>query len=86
MQLKLHATPVVIDGRQRVKCAHHAVPALNGSGVILWDNTERPEYREGTEFLKERGFRRVDFVGMAPINESASMTSIFYRDGNCLGL
>jgi len=77
---------VVIDGRDRVQCAKSSSGALALGGVIVWDNTDRPEYREGYEFLRDLGFRRVDFWGMGPINTYESSTSIFYRSENCLGL
>jgi hypothetical protein len=77
---------IVIDGRQRVACAKNSVPALTYRGVIIWDNSDRKEYEEGQEFLKRQGFRHVDFVGLGPINPYATSTSIYYRDGNCLGL
>ena len=77
---------VVIDGSDRVNCARNCLGALKPNGVILWDNSDREEYRPGFEFLREQGFRRVDFVGMTPINLFECSTSILYRDGNCLGL
>jgi len=77
---------VVIDGRDRVQCAKSSVAALTPAGVIVWDNSDRPDYREGYEFLRELGFRRVDFWGMGPINTYEWSTSIFYRSDNCLGL
>jgi hypothetical protein len=77
---------VVIDGVDRVSCARNCIGALKPSGVILWDNTDREEYRPGFELLRSQGFRRVDFIDMTPINLFECSTSIFYRDGNCLGL
>lgn len=77
---------VVIDGRERVRCAHNTLPALKQDGVVIWDNTDREKYRPGCDFLKDAGFRRIDFYGMAPILPQLSCTSIFYRDGNCIGL
>jgi hypothetical protein len=77
---------VVIDGTDRVSCARNCLGALKPDGVILWDNTDREQYRPGFELLREQGFRRVDFIGMTPINLFECSTSIFYRDRNCLGL
>jgi hypothetical protein len=77
---------IVIDGRDRVSCARNAVGALKAGGVIVWDNSDRDLYREGYEFLEGRGFRRLDFWGMGPINIVSSCTSIFYRPDNCLGV
>ena len=77
---------VVIDGRDRVNCARHALGALTAGGVIVWDNSDRDCYQEGFDFLRDHGFRRIDFWGLGPINAYPWCTSIFYRDGNCLGL
>jgi len=77
---------VVIDGRDRVNCARNSLEALKPDGVVLWDNSDRDEYREGYEFLERNRFRRIDFAGMGPLNVYQWTTSIFYRDRNCLGL
>lgn len=77
---------VVIDGRDRVNCARHAPAGLTPVGVIVWDNTEREEYRPGIEALGAAGFRRIEFLGMPPgLNEKLE-TSVFYRTGNVFGL
>lgn len=77
---------VVIDGRERVNCSRIAVDHLTDSGVIIWDNAERQRYTEGIKFLKEKGFRKIDFMGHGPIGHHQSCTSIFYREDNCLGI
>jgi len=77
---------VVIDGEDRVDCAINSMEALKEDGVIVWDNTDRADYQAGFDFLLAKGFRRVDFWGMAPLVLFESLTSVFYRDGNCLGL
>lgn len=77
---------IVIDGRERVRCAQHAVKALAPEGVIMWDNSERKKYGPGFHFLQERGFRRLEFIGLSPGVNEKSETSIFYRPGNCLGI
>lgn len=77
---------IVNDGRDRVNCARNALGSLTDKGVIVWDNSDRPRYEEGYQFLHAAGFRRVDFNGMGPINSKPWMTSIFYRDNNCLSL
>lgn len=75
---------VVIDGRDRVNCAKNSLPALKASGVILWDNSDRSDYAEGYDFLLGRGFKRLDFWGMGPINNYGWCTSVFYRPANGL--
>jgi hypothetical protein len=77
---------VVIDGRDRNNCARNSLAALKPSGVVLWDNSDREEYRPGFDFLERNGFRRIDFAGMGPLNVYQWTTSIFYRADNCLGL
>lgn len=77
---------VVIDGRKRVECAQNSLAALKADGVIVWDNTDREKYRPGMEFLRDAGFRQLDFDGMVPILPVKSRTSIFYRASNCFGI
>jgi hypothetical protein len=81
-----HFSVVVIDGRLRVRCAPFAVQALRPDGVIIWDNSERKYYTPGYQFLEGQGFRRLEFVGLAPGINEKSETSIFYRPGNCFGI
>ena len=77
---------IVIDGRDRVQCAMNSLAALKDDGVLIWDNSDRPRYREGFAFLASQGFKRLDFAGDGPINAFRSCTSIFYRAENCLGI
>ncbi|MBA4108366.1 MAG: FkbM family methyltransferase [Leptothrix sp. (in: Bacteria)] len=77
---------VVVDGRDRVNCIKQSLEALSPDGVIVLDNSDRAEYQEGIELLKAQGFRQLRLRGMAPLITYISQTSIFYRDGNCLGL
>jgi hypothetical protein len=77
---------IVVDGRDRINCAHVAVTALTPGGVLVWDNTERRRYHSGFKHLYEFGFKRLEFRGLAPIRSIALETSIFYRPDNCLGI
>ena len=82
-------TPVdilVIDGRQRVRCCKESLPVLTDRGVVVWDNAERERYADGQRQLLAQGFRRLDFWSMGPLNTYEWLTSIFYRDGNLLGI
>lgn len=40
---------VVVDGRARVACCLAAIPFLAPDGIILFDDSQRPRYREGLE-------------------------------------
>jgi hypothetical protein len=77
---------IVIDGRERVKCAVNSLHTLRNDGVIIWDNSDRERYREGFEKLLAQGFRRLDFQGFGPINSYEWCTSIFFRSANCLSI
>jgi len=77
---------VSVDGRNRVRCIQAAEPYLSARGVLILDDAEREEYREGICFLKERGYRSVEFWGLAPGMVERKCTSIFYRSNNVLGL
>ena len=77
---------VIVDGADRINCAKNAVQALKSDGLIVWDNSEREEYKEGYEFLTKEGFKRLDFWGHGPIGYREWCTSIFYRAENCFGI
>ena len=77
---------VVIDGRDRNNCAKYAVTKLTNDGIIIYDNTQVPEYTESIEYLINLGFKRIDFIGNLPIVAHSNTTSIFYRNNNCLGI
>ncbi len=73
---------IIIDGRWRNECAQNCLPALTARGVIIFDNSDREQYQPGLDFLANAGFKRIDFVGPAPLAHHASQTSVFYRTEN----
>jgi len=77
---------VVIDGRDRVKCAYNVVEVLKPDGVVIWDNSERDRYAQGLEYMQSLGFKRIDFDGLGALAVTPFRTSILYRQNNCLGI
>lgn len=77
---------VIIDGRDRVNCCYASMNALKDKGVIILDNADRKAYGKGIQFLKDKGFRQLDFCGMAPKSPQMSCTAVFYRADNCLNI
>jgi len=77
---------VVIDGRSRNACLRNSLEKLSGRGIVLFDNTDRSDYQVSYDLLKEKGFRRIDFWGLSPIVPIRNCTTLFYRDGNVLGI
>lgn len=78
---------ILIDGRDRGRCARNAVLRLKENGIIIWDDSEREAYRAGREFLRERGFKQLEISSIgygSPGTEQ--FTSIFYRRNNFCGL
>lgn len=77
---------IVIDGRRRNSSMIRSVERIKENGVILLDNSDRPEYADGINFLTANGFRTIDFSGFCPIVNFKSQTSIFYKSNNILGI
>lgn len=77
---------VLVDGVYRCNSVVHSVNSLKEGGVIILDNVDYVESIPATEYLENKGFRRIDFWGMCPIVHHDSCTAIFYRDGNCLNI
>lgn len=77
---------VVVDGRDRVNCMRESCGVLSAGGVMVVDNTDRPQYAEGLAWLQARGFRRLPLRGLAPIVDGLTETSLLYRPGNVLDL
>lgn len=77
---------IIVDGRDRVNCCKQAVGALLDDGVIVLDDSERPVYKEGIEFLLNKGFKQLSFSGISPGLFYEKATSVFYKSNNCLGI
>lgn len=77
---------IIVDGRDRVSCIKRSLGSLRSDGILLLDNSERPQYKSGIEFLVGQGFRRLDFEGPIPVVTERSTTTIFYKRENCLNI
>lgn len=77
---------VVTDGLHRSRSAMASIPHLAPGGVLIWDNSDWPEFTECFPALQEQGFKQIGFKGMGPINRQAWETSILYRRDNCLNI
>jgi len=88
--LKTQETPnfsiILVDGVERVSCLKNNYTLLEDNGVMVLDNSEREEYLSGINFLIDKGFKKIDFWGLAPMVINHGCTSIFYKENNCLGL
>ena len=77
---------IVIDGLFRNECCKEGIELLSSSGVIILDDSERNEYKEGINNLISKGFRRIDFWGISAGYLYNKATSIFYQSSNCLNI
>lgn len=77
---------IVVDGRDRVNCARHALSALSERGVIIFDDFERERYQETKVLLAAAGFRQLNFWGMKPGLLDGANTALFYRADNLFGI
>jgi hypothetical protein len=73
---------IAIDGMERVQCAYVAPSRLRQDGIIIFDNSDRPAFAAGIEYLQAQGFGRVDFYGLASQVGTPSCTSVFSRFGS----
>jgi len=67
---------IAIDGRARSSCLFHALKKLKIRGYLLFDNSERDEYRQGMEMIPEH-WPRVDFVGPIVSCQNFGCTSVW---------
>ncbi|HLF20182.1 MAG TPA: class I SAM-dependent methyltransferase [Bacteroidota bacterium] len=77
---------IFVDGRDRVNCIRNSFRSLKSDGVVVLDDAERLEYRDGITFLERRRFKRIDFWGIAPGVMEEKCTAVLYRTKNCLNI
>lgn len=77
---------IIVDGRDRVNCCKQGVEALSANGIMVLDDSERPDYKEGVDFLLEQGFKHLVFSGISPGLFYRKSTSVFYKPDNCLAI
>lgn len=70
---------IVVDGMARVLTAWLAAQRIKEAGFILFDNSDKAEYRVGYDVLRQAGFTRIDYWGSGPINNIEFCTSIFTK-------
>ncbi|GAB6283366.1 MAG: hypothetical protein STSR0008_21310 [Ignavibacterium sp.] len=77
---------IVVDANDRNECMINSYKYLNENGVIILDDSEREEYKEGINFILKEGFKKLDFWGFSPGLFYKKCTSIFYRNNNCFNI
>jgi hypothetical protein len=67
---------VVVDGRERVRCALAALSRVRPGGWLIVDDVDRLRYAEGLATIP---WPRRDIVGFAPAKPSLAHTAVFMR-------
>ena len=77
---------IIVDGRERVKCAINALPFLSEKGVLLLDDSWRVDYKEVFIFYAKNGYKEISFSGLKPGGLLTEQTTLFYKERNILGI
>jgi hypothetical protein len=72
---------IVVDGILRNECADRAAGRIAPDGLVVFDNSDRPENAAGVEALMRSGLRHVEFVGFTAGFATLTCTSVFFRGG-----
>ena len=75
---------IVVDGSYRNESAINAVSKIKHGGIIVFDNSDNPEFDRSQIFLAEAGFYRLDFWGLIPSYLYKNCTSIYFRNPELL--
>ena len=70
---------IVVDGRARPSCFHHALSKIKRGGYIVWDNTERVNYHRAMSCVQAKDFSVRHFAGAQPFVPHFTQTSIWTR-------
>ena len=75
---------IIIDGLNRLVCAHKSLTLCRENGAIILDNSEGYWGPDGQypiiELFRRQGFQRIDFYGYAPGVILPACTSLFFKD------
>jgi hypothetical protein len=75
------------DNANRFNIGRKIFPMLSDNGVVLWDNTDGPDWVQIKALFSSHDFLEISFQGMTAQEIALSRTTIFYRKiNNCLGI
>lgn len=69
---------IVVDGRERVRCALASLPRLAEGGIVLLDDSQRRRYRPA---LSQPGTRVTEYRGLVPTLPIPRRTALIRRTG-----
>lgn len=70
---------IIIDSIKRFDCALNSIDALKDGGAIILDDSQRKSYKKIFDLMEKNGFRRQDFIGIAPGQITLKNTTFFWK-------
>jgi len=78
---------LIIDNLgDRIDCATKNLIHLNDKGVVIWDNTDGPDWEIIKDLMTSKGFKEISFTGMIAQELNQSKTTLLYRYENCVDI
>lgn len=68
---------IIVDSLKRFECVKNSFEFLKKDGMLIVDDFERKSYKKISDFLEEKGFKRLDFIGIAPGGFKIKNTAVF---------
>ncbi len=78
---------ILVDGLHRQRSLIECLSVLSDEGVIILDNSDRPDYADACNQLLARGFKELPLAGLVPGSfkwDRTPLTTFFYRANNIL--
>lgn len=73
------ASLILVDGGPRNLAMYLASKYASPSALVVVDNSDTYELREGVEYLLQAGFTEIPFRGLGPLNPYEWTTSVFVK-------
>jgi len=78
---------LIVDAlADRIACAIAGLKMLSEDGVVIWDNTDGPDWPVIHELMGSKGFKEISFSGIAPQEVAEDRTTVFYRTSNVFSI
>ncbi len=69
---------IVVDSRDRMKCIEESCNFVSQTGLIVLDNSERPNLFGARNFMESQGFFSVEFSGDGPMKKDTPAKSLVF--------
>jgi predicted O-methyltransferase YrrM len=77
---------IIVDSEFRNDCITISTDFITEDGIIILDNSERSELYKSLDYMKSKGFKNIEFMGIKPNSDMPSRTTIFYRENNIFNI